>query len=93
MQTVRSCRVESKVVETLLSLANKGGIVVGVLAIEVEPVDQGIELGKLGTVARGSELLAQDAYLLMCLDALDELLETYRAATIGVYHIGVARGP
>ena len=47
------------------------------LALEVEGLEELVQLGKLSGVALGGELLAKDAYLLVGLDALDDLLETY----------------
>lgn len=80
-------------IQSLLPLTNECGIVIRVLAVEMKAAQQDIQLGQCSGVAGSGKLLAQDACFLMSLYALNEFLEAYRTAAIGIYHVGVASRP
>ena len=68
-------RLES--VQSLLPLTNERGVVISMLAVEIESIHQFVQLGLCSSIACSRKLLAQDAHLLMGLYTLDELLEAH----------------
>ena len=64
-------------VQSLLPLTNECGVVISMLAVEIESVHQFVQLGLCSSIACSRKLLAQDAHLLMGLHTLDELLEAH----------------